>query len=415
MHIRSKYFLIAWLIILCTLIIPSAAIAEDNTIKVLESSTEIAFPASMVFKISAQSPSQITRLRLNYKVDRMNYAEVIGEVWPSFSPSQNVEASWSWDMRRFSLPPFTSIEYWWKIENKDGGSLTTDPAHVVFEDLRYNWQSITQNNVTLYWYKGSQSFATDLLDSALEAIQRLTSDTGTELHKIDIYIYNGSADLQNALIAPREWTGGVAFTEYSKIAIGITPDETVWGKSALAHELGHLVVNQLTYSPYGRGLPVWIDEGLAMHAEGETNPYFQSHLDKAKAENRLISLRSLNSPFSAQSDEAILSYAQSHSIMEFLIQNYGNIKMLQLLSLFKTGGTCDDALREIYGFDQDGLEVLWLESISNKSVTVRETSLESLHPAFASIIAALATALACILALGLEEWFNYRLWGRKKN
>src|SRR4030042_2674864 len=132
MFTSGRYFLIAWLIILCALIIPPAAIAEDNTIKVLESSSEIAFPASMVFKISVESPSQITRIRLNYKIDKMNYAEVIGEVWPSFTPSQNVEASWSWDMRRFSLPPFAVIESCWTIENENGGRMNNDHSNSGF-------------------------------------------------------------------------------------------------------------------------------------------------------------------------------------------------------------------------------------------------------------------------------------------
>ena len=100
------------------------------------------------------------------------------------------------------------------------------------------------------------------------------------------------------MIFPQEWTGGAAFTEFGIIAIGISPGQLDWGKGALVHELTHLVVHQATFSPYG-ALPIWLDEGLAMYNEGELAPPFQSALQQAISEDKLISVRSLCSPFSA--------------------------------------------------------------------------------------------------------------------
>src|SRR4030042_216646 len=161
------------------------------------------------------------------------------------------------------------------------------------------------------------------------------------------------------MIFPREWTGGVAFTEYSTIAIGISAQNLDWGKKALAHELGHMITHQITFSPYGANLPTWLDEGFAMHAEGELDASMQLYLKKTMLQQKLISIRSLSSPFSAKSDEAYLSYAESQSIVEFIIGNYGKDKMLNLLSLLKEGYRIDEALTDIYGFDQDGLDQLW--------------------------------------------------------
>ena len=72
----------------------------------------------------------------------------------------------------------------------------------------------------------------------------------------------------------------------------------------------------------------------------------------------MISVRSLSSPFSAIPEQAYISYAESNSIVTFLIQKYGKDKMVQLLNVFHQGSGYDDALKQVYGFDQDGLDSL---------------------------------------------------------
>ena len=361
-----KHMLIAVLIIASLLSL--SPVYAQNQISVLDSTTEVYFPSALVFTIKAESSSDITKIRLHYQVDKMSYAQVISEVWLDFTPAPVVETEWTWDMRRASLPSGASVQYWWTIENKTGDKLVTPVEMVSFKDLRYSWQSLTEGQITIFWHEGGLSFANDLMAASQEAMVRLAGDTNVYLEQpVSIYIYAGSDDLRGAMVFPREWTGGVAYTEYGIIALGISPQRLDWGRDALAHELGHLVIHQITFSPYGASIPTWLDEGMAMHAEGKADAYIQSWLKRAISEQKLISVRSLSSPFSAIPEQAYISYAQSQSIVEFLIQNYGKDKILQLLSLLKEGNTCDEALLEIYGFDQDGLDSLWGEYIIEQS------------------------------------------------
>jgi hypothetical protein len=199
-----------------------------------------------------------------------------------------------------------------------------------------------------------------------DALQMLAEDTGAELERpARLYIYASSGDLQGSMIYPQEWTGGVAFTRYGTMAIGISPNNIEWGKDAIAHELTHLVIHQITLNPYN-SLPVWLDEGLAMRSEGLLEPQFSTALAEAIATDSLISVQSLSSPFSAYSGEAVLSYAQSHSLVEYLISDYGQEKMFELLTTFKRGSGYDDALKAVYGFDMDGLDSLWREYVTDK-------------------------------------------------
>ncbi len=359
--------ILAILLFIIPIIIPTITYSQDG-ISLQDSTAEIYFPSALVFKIKAASQSDITKIRLHYQVDRMNYAQVTSEAWPDFTPSPKVETKWVWDMRKVSLPAGATVRYWWTIEDKSGDKLITPADKIRFDDLRYSWQRLAVGQLSLLWYKGSQSFAEELMAACQQALERLAEDTGVYLEKpINLYIYASTEDLRGAMIFPQEWTGGVAFTEYGIIAIGVPLSELDWGKRALAHELGHTVTHQLTFSPYGAVLPTWLDEGLAMHAEGEPDSYLQSWLKKAISQQKLISVRSLSSPFSAKPEEAYISYAESQSLVEFLIQNHGKDKMLRLLGLLKEGNSCDEALTEVYGFDQDGLDKLWREYITEQT------------------------------------------------
>jgi hypothetical protein len=390
---------------LLLLLSPSLVAAGDD-IAVIASDVEIDFPSQAVFTIKAESSANIVDVRLYYQVDKMNYAEVVSEGWADFTPASRIEADWVWDMRNASLPPGAEVTYWWMIEDADGNRFETSPEIVQFDDKRYPWQSLASTvpqggELILFWYTGGDSFARELMDTCEEGLARLTQDIGTYPERpIKIYIYASTSDLKGAMIFPQEWTGGVAFTAFSTIAIGIPPSELDWGRRALVHELTHLVVHQATFSPYGQ-LPLWLDEGLAMYNEGELEPVFHSYLEEAILKDELISVRSLCSPFSADYEIACLSYAQSYSLVGHLLDNYGQDRMLDLLTLLKQGSTYDEALTEVYGFDIDGLDASWRGALSNPVTQAQRRTW--LHPALIGVLAALATALALWGALALKE------------
>lgn len=393
------------LFLLCS---PSAVAAVDGIV-VIDMDVDMNFPNQAVFTIEAESYVDIVDVRLYYQVDRMNYAEVVSEGWADFTPASMVEASWVWDMRNSSLPPGAEVLYWWMVEDADGNRLETSPEVMHFDDERYSWHSLNSTmplggELSLFWYEGDTTFAQELMDACEEGLTRSTQDIGAYPEKpIEIYIYASTVDLKGAMIFPQEWTGGVAFTAFSTIAIGIPPSELVWGKRALVHELMHLVVHQATFGPYGQ-LPVWLDEGLAMYSEGELDPVLRSYLEEAISRNELISVRSLCSPFSAYSEKASLSYAQSYSLVVYLLDNHGQDSMLDLLTVLKQGSTYDEALTEVYGFDIDGLDARWRATLTSDTlITIEDWQLGTSE-----------IAVFAIMAVALGLWFWRRSSGKSR-
>jgi hypothetical protein len=106
-----------------------------------------------------------------------------------------------------------------------------------------------------------------------------------------------------------------------------------------------------------------------MYSEGPLDPTFEASLVSALSQNKLFSVRSMSSPFSTDATLSYQEYAQSYSLIDFLISTYGQSKMTALLEAFHQGNTYDGALMQVYGFDMDGLYKLWVPFATKKYVT----------------------------------------------
>ena len=139
--------------------------------------------------------------------------------------------------------------------------------------------------------------------------------------------------------------------------IGVAPSQLEWGLGATTHEISHLVVHQATENPFG-DLPRWLDEGIAVYNENqeELDDDFRSIFEQAVAADRLMTLRSLSSPFPSDPLEANLAYGQSGAVVMFIVNNYGREAMAELLDIFAEGALYDEALQQALGVTTDGLD-----------------------------------------------------------
>ncbi len=262
------------------------------------------FPNSIIFHAEIASTARITSLVLEYGDQKQTCGQVIARAYPQISPSSSIEADWTWDMRQSgSLPPGAQVWWRWRYTDETGQQTVTQEETVVWLDDVHPWQTITKGDVRLHWYKGNLSFAQQLANAADSGLRRVEAATGlTNEQPIDAYIYASTADMQTAVLYEASWTGGQAYQEYNIVIIGISPSELDWGITAEVHELAHLVVGHYTFSCLG-WLPTWLQEGLAMYAEGPLDPQFQEPLDQAIQDDILIPIRSISGPFSAEIGE----------------------------------------------------------------------------------------------------------------
>lgn len=383
-----------------------AALGQEG-ITVISNTYESLFAREILFRLEARSESEMEKIVLLYRVGG---EEVTNRGYPDFAPAKEVAAEYIMDVQRGEIAPFSEIEYFWRIEDAAGNRLDTEPLSFVYEDDRFQWESLTQGKVTLYWYDADRAFAQRLLDIALESLARLEEEVDVEPEEpVKLVVYQSKADMLGALV-PR---GEVFEAEVTTLGTVVSRDTVLLHgthrgvEETIAHELSHVVVHLATENPYA-GIPAWLDEGLAMYNQGEFPTANREALERAIRENRLISVRSLTAP-TGKPEEINLFYGEVYSVVEFLLKTYGKEKMAELLAVFKEGAAYDDALMKVYGFDQDGLDAQWRESLGLPSrgaiqATPEATAVPAVEKPRDGLCFGMVLGLALLTLLGVLPW-----------
>ena len=269
---------------------------------------------------------------LEYGVNQLTCGSVVAEAFPDITPAKTVNATWTWEMKQTgSQPPGSTIWWRWRVTDAQGLVTVTNQKSIVWLDDQHDWQTVTGGDINLHWYSGGQSFGEELHTSAVNSLNQLAKETGIQTNvPIDLYIYADTADMRDSILYEPGWTGGLAYSDHDIVLIGIAPDQIDWGKRTQAHELTHVLVGQLTFSCLS-DIPTWLQEGLAVYGEGGPEAASRQQLDQAIKANDLLSVRSLSGNFSEDPAKADLSYSQSYSLVNFLIEQYGQDKMTSLI------------------------------------------------------------------------------------
>lgn len=344
-------------------LLPVSAAAQE-TIDVHDTSVTFVFPEAINFHVSASGPDPIVRAELRYISPQLACGNVVATGLPVFTPETDVDLTWEWDLlERGGLPVGANVRYQWVLEDESGRRIETPEQTIVFEDPRFEWRTVETDRVTVHWYFGDDLFANDLLSTAEAGLDQLEANTGaTPNDRVHIYLYEDSGTLQSALAFPNEWTGGIAFSPFGLVAIGVGPYNLEWGRRAMVHEMTHVVIYQATFT-CGAFIPLWLNEGLATFNEGAVEASYRQSLERAIDNDEVFSLRSLAGSFPNDANEALLAYAQSGSLVTYMVEEYGPDRMQALFAAFRDLGTINAAMQQVYGFDQEGLNRRWRESV----------------------------------------------------
>ncbi len=348
---------------------------------------ELNFPQTVTFSASIQSTVDIKSIVLEYGSNQLTCGNVIAKAFPDFTSGKNANATWTWDMRQSgSIPPGTQLWWQWVVTDTSGNQTTSPRKTITWLDSIHPWQSLGGGGINLHWYDGDQAFGQTLHSTAVDALKNLDTQAGLQMDQpVDIYIYGKTQDMRDAVLYEPGWTGGLAYSPYNIVIIGISQDILDWGKLAEAHELTHVVTGHITFNCLW-SVPTWLDEGLAMYSEGKLDATSQQRFDQAVKDDSLVSLRSLSGGFSEKSDKADLSYSESFSVAKFVLETYGRDKMSALLESLRAGNTADEALQATYGFDTDGLEDAWRKKIGAKARIMTGAATPTAIPTFVPTI-----------------------------
>lgn len=346
----------------------TAAPAAPLAIVVQSDALATVFAESLTFQLEAATASPgrapIVAIVLRYTVDD---DVVRNRRVPEFTPGAAVSASFVEDLVRGQIPPTAEIAWWWELTDADGLSATTPIRTLRYLDETFDWQSLDAPDVRVWYYGEARTASTDrerakqaqdATRTALTALEDLIGTLPDET--VELVLYREQADLRRAMMArgdvyeSRLATLGarvsrhVVLLDWGSIQKGMGRDAL---SQVLQHELSHLVLH-LRLGHEWLAVPTWLDEGLAMYAEGPLGGAEKAALDRATKRDELMSVRSLTS-FPGNATLVTQAYGQSRDFVAFLIESGGEARFRQLLTTHARGERrFEDNLKAVYGFDQ---------------------------------------------------------------
>ena len=332
----------------------------SGPLRVAAAEAQSDFPTGIVFRLTlaSETPVQDVTLRYFFRPERVVYAR------PTVQQVGNsVQAEYV--LRLTNTSPGYVLEYWYEVANAGGERLETPHTTMVYLDSRLSWQQVSRNGLTVYYHGSAKSKAEALLRTGQEDYERVRAVFGRSLPgEWRIFLYNDVAAVNQAM-AMRSQTlsqsnefSGFAIPESASIILAA---DALNDPHVLAHEIAHLLIHREA-SPLEVVLPSWVDEGLAEYLSAPDGTWHASYLRDLVSKGDLLSLSTMHD-LPATPSQVSLFYAQSWSIVRFLVLQQGMDRMQAFVHAFATPGVqVDGALLEVYGLNRSSLERAWLDA-----------------------------------------------------
>ena len=346
---------------------PGAVEAQQSEIQVLSNRVDTNFPTDVKFYVEVAGPDEIEEVRVVIKTlgqtTRSAYRQV--EFEPSNSVSGEAELLTSGNNY---VPPGTRMAYSFEVRDKSGRTLQTEEQVFVYLDDRFEWLTVSQGIITVYYNDPLvQSRAEHVLETALASMEItgpvLGINPDVPLHIVTYHNYRdmiGALPFRSQATSSQLITQGMAFDE-ERVLMVHSGDSSV--TSTTAHEFVHLLVGDALGRAYSR-VPAWLNEGLAEYGSrhGGERQIINRGIQRAIDRGTVRPLWHLGS-YSGTPQEIIYAYAHGESVVTYLVLEYGEAKMAELMQAITRTLDIDSALLDVYGLDQHGIDSAWRQEL----------------------------------------------------
>lgn len=372
----STFFFITKLLpffalLLITVFFPIVVYGQEEIPFTAESDAEYRYGQIMRFSLSAEGEVPIKKITLFVRAPDLPNT-LTSEV--KVDSKEEIQIEQSLDLTQYQLAPFSTVTYWWLVEDEEGNVFTLPEAQIDYVDDQYAWNQLEEDGVQVFWTGEDATVGQAALDAVVEALPHQQSYIPFEPpDPLRIYVYPSADELRAALrLTGRDWVGGHAHPELGVILVSATNPSTaeIELEKTIPHELSHMLLFEATGANYG-AIPIWFDEGLATLFEETTNGDYEVILEEAVLTNNTIPFTELCQSFPAESDRALLAYAQSSSFIRYIQAEYGNFAILQMIRALADGADCQSVTTRAIERSLEELNEEWLEHLLPQSFPER--------------------------------------------
>lgn len=350
-----------------TILVPSAIVQGDGgDIEVLDGGADSQFPDGIRFFITARSSEEIDEIRVFFTVVGRSGASAYRIL--EFEPGKEVTGE---SLLRSAgaaayIPPGTELAYSFEVRDKSGAVFRTPDQEFIYHDNRFEWLEVSSGLITVSYYgEYVEQRARTVLKAAQDAFDIMVPVLGIEpTEPLRIVSYNNYRHMSAALPfraqAVREGlqTQGMAFTP-ERVLLVHGFDPTVRGTTS--HEFTHLLVAEAAGPGYSQ-VPAWLNEGLAEYGNIDPTDDYASALRYGIYTRRIKPLWLMRT-FGGTPDDIIIAYGQGRSAVQYMISMWGEDSITELFTAIRETRNFDEAMNQVYGFDQRGLDSLWRAAV----------------------------------------------------
>jgi len=352
------------LLILFLIITTPLSVQAEDSVEILDERIEYTFDGELIFQIEIESEVPVSQITLVLQAPGI--PSFVGEVL-FISPGQ---AQFVYDLAQRPLPAFSNITYSYHLTLENGESVETPGYSFTYLDNRYNWQELIEEPFHIYWYEGEIILAQEVRDAAVSGLEHVLEllQQPAENKPIVIFIYNSEEELQSTLASVGQtWVGGHADPGLGSIVVSLPPgvDQSLEIQRLIPHEITHILLYRFMGNEY-QYLPAWFNEGLASQMEAFSRPDYDFVLEKAEGERGLIPFAHLCIAFPVDSDLALLSYAQSNSLLDYIQREYGVTGIQAMIFAYDQGVSCERGVEVALGITLEELENDWKQDVFSR-------------------------------------------------
>ena len=276
---------------------------------------------------------------------------------------------------------FSKVIYWFVVATQDGLAYESPAYEFLYEDNRFEWQTLEASPFQVRWHSGGGSFGESILSAAKKGVARTQQWLPLAApSQIILQVYEYPSDVQEVLqLAGYSWLGGHSDPVLGRILLSIPPNSqsSLEIERQVPHEVAHVMLFQaLGPEAYGN-LPIWLTEGIASNAELYSDPVRGQLLNLAYGGNHLLPIAGLCEVFPQTTANARLAYAEVASFVDYLHEEYGVVGLGALIDAYSENFDCLNAPRALFGMDLGELEQDWISATFSPSSSW-QTLLESL-------------------------------------
>ncbi|MDP2654030.1 MAG: peptidase MA family metallohydrolase [Candidatus Omnitrophota bacterium] len=235
------------------------------------------------------------------------------------------------------------------------------------------WQEYRCTHFLIYYKNVPMDFVKEVEEAAEGYYSAITRNLGFTRYqgwafegRAKIFIYDDQDDYVESS-RQAGWSSGMASAREK--VIRTFPSAHGFFDSTLPHELGHIIFRE--FIGYRAMIPLWLEEGVAMHQEKAKRWGAHQMVLKAIEKGEFIPLKALTQiSLTQDTDRATvdLFYTESASVVYYLITEFGIHRFVNFCRALKEGRTFEAAFVSAYSRFQnvDDLNKAWVDYLKRK-------------------------------------------------